>query len=178
MQMKSKKFFYINIVLLLVNVLLIGSWAFSPDTSVVAPAFQPVRIKTRDDTSVGQFRLSKRTTTDMLTALAENSPIKLDFKEIAEGESSEGEGYVSIKAKQTVKMEGVQHYTNYQLLHFCEEDGFWYLVYSTNYMARAVGYPAASQDPVNFDVPADVLSDPGQYAITIEGLGCCLFEIS
>lgn len=175
--MKRKKFLYINVVFLLGNLLFSVLLIFWLYTTSCSRGFEPIDSSAWEGSFVGRLRLSNDITTNYLNTKAENQPIKLEFLEIAEGESSVGDDYVSIKAKQTVKKE-VQHYTNYWLLHFCEEDGFWYLVYYSGYAERGAGYPAASQDPVNFDVPADVLSDSGQYAIVIKGLGCCLFEIS
>jgi len=178
--MNSKRFFYINMAFLAGNVLLLALSVFflrpgaSPGHS---SGFHAVKSEAPGHSCVGQLRLPS----DMEYMVRDSGVAELEFVEIIRGGSSSQEGYDRIEIRQTLKSY-TDHSSNFVVLRFCPEDHFWYLIYCPNYAERMPGYPDDSTvypvtSVLHYDVPPDLLREPGLYAVGRKELGYCEFEI-
>lgn len=61
---------------------------------------------------------------------------------------------------------------------YCEEDGYWYHIFSPNFFARMCYVPLQPGEKIlTCSVPSDVLARPGKYNMEFFELGSCTFEI-
>ncbi len=143
--------------------------------------FKPVVTQASDYAEVGQMRLPKLWETLKLNHTKDF--VDLEFLGLERGTSrvttSAGDAYDVLRIKVTLReqVEEQEYFVNFWIYRYCPEDGFWYAVYYPGHASKAVSHKVSGERIEEYDVPPDILAEPGLYAFGIDGLGCCSFEV-
>lgn len=143
--------------------------------------FKPVVTQASDYAEVGQMRLPKLWETLKLNHTKDF--VDLEFLGLERGISrvttSVGDAYDVLRIKVTLreKVEKEEYFVNFWIYRYCQEDGFWYTIYNPCHIERGYSQPVSGERIEEYDVPPDILAEPGLYAFGIDGLGCCSFEV-
>lgn len=173
--MKGKKFFLLNLAFLFVNILLLFLSILAPDFPFrfgQTSGFHPIKSQAFSSSFVGQLRFPKDL--EYKLEYLGNGICESEFCGIDRGASPEG--YDVVKIRQTLKS-SVGGYYNYIVLRFCPEDGYWYIIYYPNFMEGKKPNEVPGTRIANYDIPPDLINEPGTYAIGVKEKGYCKFEI-
>lgn len=176
--MKTKKFLLINIAVLVLNILLISLSVIRLPGSFCcfgqSYGFHPVKIEAPHFSYVGQLRFFKDGQ-EFRSGLWGGEIAELEFCGI--DRAAPGEEFDIVRIKETLKYQTCR-LTNFAVMRFCPEDGYWYIIYYPNYAERAVAIPQGPGTSVaQYRVPPGLIEEPGTYAIGTKERGYCKFEI-
>lgn len=178
-------------ILLALNlvILAVAGWmfyqAYQLSRTAQPQGFHPI-VTSADEyaVAVGQMRLPKDVDrTGLFGTCAEPKEVQVqDY--VPAGQTYNGqdlkEGHSLLVVRIKDPTEGSNGDFNHTLYRYCEEDGFWYEVYSTSFAYRGFATGGGEWDEY-CEIPSDVLEEPGKYIIQFESMagtvGACTFQL-
>lgn len=174
---------YIFLALNLV-ILAVSGWmlyqSYQLRTTAQPQGFHAITTNADKNMAVGQMRVPERQAREDGFGTCE-APAEVEVRELVRGGSTM-EGHDLLK----VWIKDPNHPGNqfgFRLYRYCEEDGFWYAIYWPGWMQRLIGW-VETERVTEFDVPSDLLEEPGTYMIEIMGsvgsegrIGGCTFQL-
>ena len=171
-------------ILLALNLVILAAmvWTFYQTYQlkmVNQSGFHPIVTNAHENTSVGQLRVSRYRARNSTFGTCE-PPRVVEVREHVPGGGTSYENHDLLRVWLEDPAERLGEDYDFKLYHYCEEDGFWYMVYSPGYSFRGLSFQLAEKEE-EFDVPSDVLAEPGKYMIEIEDIGgyfgACTFQL-
>lgn len=106
----------------------------------------------------------------------------VEFQEFLPNGGEDGRDRLVIRHISESKWGGRTDIVNYDLLYYCPEDGFWYILYNPCSPEKAVALGGPIDQIENWDIPAGIITQPGRYALraysNLSNLRCaCTFTI-
>lgn len=180
----KKRIVLLSIFLALDIILLaVSGWMFF-QASRAQSGFHPIVTNANENANVGQMRVPRMAGESEQFGTCE-SPAEIEVREhVPAGKTYNGrdleEGHSLLVVRIKDPTGGSNGDFNYTIYRYCEEDGFWYQVYLTSFAFR--GYASAGEEwEKYFEIPSDVLEEPGKYIIEIKNMngriGGCTFEL-
>lgn len=184
--MKKRTVFLSVFLALDIILLAVSGWMFfqASQAGVQPEGFHAIITNAEEYVSVGQMRLSKAVDRNSLFGSC-MEPKEVQVRDyVPAGKTYNGqalkEGHSLLAVWIKDPTGGSNGDFNHTLYRYCEEDGFWYEVYSTHFAYRGFGTGGGEWDEY-CEIPSDVLEDPGKYIIQIESMagtvGGCTFEL-
>ncbi len=185
--MKKRTTFLSSFLMLDIVLLAVSGWMFFQASQAGAQpqGFHPI-VTSADEyaVAVGQMRLPKDVDrTGLFGTCEEPKEVQVqDYVPVGQTyngqDLKEGHSLLVVRIKDpTGESNGDFNYTIYR---YCEEDGFWYQMYYTSFASRGYASMAEEWDRY-FEIPSDVLEEPGKYIIEIKNMngrvGACTFQL-
>lgn len=82
-----------------------------------------------------------------------------------------------LKIRHVSEPSGHRDIVNYDLLYYCPEDDFWYLLYNPYNLDMMSMWESSIDEIENWDIPSGIITQPGLYALRVSRMCACTFTI-